>query len=224
MNIKITKEEFEFLYKRKETEHTFGSHLYKTNKPNSDKDILILYESFMESDDYLPNKHTLQYDDMENNIQYLLATNRQFHTNLFSGESTIFSDVLMFMDDRILTEKELLNVVRTYNIIKAYIGFARRDLNSLKEGKNKLFHVERGLYCADCLMNNQLPDINEFKTFGDCDVNELVELHTELRNKCNTMFQKNELTMYPKEPIIEPMNALERKIMEANNIKEFKYV
>jgi hypothetical protein len=40
---------------------------------------------------------------------------------------------------------------------------------------------------------------------------------------CNSLFEVGDLTMFPKNPITEPVNKLERKIIDANNIKEFKY-
>jgi hypothetical protein len=45
----------------------------------------------------------------------------------------------------------------------------------------------------------------------------------DLRTRCNNMMNNKELTMFPKELIFEPKSSLERKIMEANNILEFKY-
>jgi hypothetical protein len=72
-------------------------------------------------------------------------------------------------------------------------------------------------------MNNELPKLSLFTTFGDKEISELKAKEQELRTRCNDMFDKGELTMYPKKPIIKPINELEKKIIEANNIREFKY-
>ncbi len=221
MNIKITKEEFESLRYSFIADYVVGSHLYGTAKETSDKDVLVLYKPIFESDLYYPNYHQLQYDDVDNNIQFILSTEHQFYKNLFSGDSTINADVIMFTDSS--QDEKKLNFCRTFNIVKAFIGFAKRDLKQINSGKNKLFHIERGLYCAECLMNYELPSIENFKEFGKASVEELKAKEENLRALCNSLFEKNDLTLFPKQPIIKPMNDLEKRIIEANNIKEFKY-
>lgn len=227
MNIKITKDEFEFI-KNNTTifnEWVVGSKLYGTYSEDSDTDVLMVYESFFKSDLYYPNYHQLQYDDIENNTQYIISTMNQFYKNLFSGDSTINADVILYYFKH-LSDDEKLNTLRTFNIIKSFIGFAKRDLKNIDKGKNKLFHIERSLYFAHELLMNRLPDkdvIKSFSTSSGSDIVRLRNAESELRKICNNMFDKGELTMYPKEPIISTSNSLESKIIEANNIKEFKY-
>lgn len=223
MNIKITKEEFDFIKNNTDivSQSVVGSRLYGTAKEDSDTDILIVYKELFESDLYYPNYHQLQYDDIDNNIQYLLCSERQFYKNLFSGDATINADVILYGTEE--TEVEKLNMLRTFNIIKAFIGFAKRDLKQIDKGKNKLFHIERGLYCAKMLLDNKLPIQEVIKTLGHSDINGLKLMEEHLRKQCNDMFDKGELTMFPKTPISGPINSLEAKIIEANNIKEFKY-
>jgi predicted nucleotidyltransferase len=224
MNIKITKEEFDFIKNNTDivSQSVVGSRLYGTAKEDSDTDILIVYKELFESDLYYPNYHQLQYDDIDNNIQYLLCSERQFYKNLFSGDATINADVILYGTEE--TDEEKLNMLRTFNIIKAFIGFAKRDLKQIDKGKNKLFHIERGLYCAKMLLDNKLPNIEVIKTMGTCAaIAILKDLEEMLRKQCNDMFDKGELTMFPKKPVIGPINSLEAKIIEANNIKEFKY-
>lgn len=227
MNIKIYKKEYEELLNKSTifNKTVIGSRLYGTNKTTSDTDILIIYEYDFKSDLYYPNYHQFQYDDVKNNIQYILVSKRQFFKNLFSGDSTINADVVMFNSKPLMSDNEILNTLRTYNIIKAYIGFAKRDIKDYlnKRGKNKMFHIQRGLYCADELMNERVPDVKTLSTFVDIDVNHLKDKEETLRARCNDMFNSGELTMYPRNPIIEPESNLERLLIEANNIKEFKY-
>lgn len=225
MNVKIDKDEYLLLDGLIIKTHVIGSRLYKTNTEDSDTDVLVIYNSYGDSDIYYPNSHQLQYDDHEDNTQYIYTTKRQFYANLFSGDSTINADVIMFSSDD-LSDSEKLNTVRTYNIIKSFIGLAKRDLRFIKKGKSKLFHVLRGLYCAEQLMDNVLPDLSEIEKMGsvtEYDIQSLVKRVDDLRSRMNKLFESGELTMYPKKPIFEAKDSLEEKIIESNNTKEFRY-
>jgi hypothetical protein len=225
MNIKITKEEYNYVLDNALvlSRQVVGSRMYGTNTEKSDTDILIVYKNFMESDNYYPNYHQLQYDDIENNTQYILTTETQFFRNLYSGDSTINFDVVLYYTAH-RTKDDKLNMLRTFNIIKAFIGFAKRDIKQVNIGKNKLFHIERSLYCAEELLHDRLPNTELFIGFGkNDDITYFKNKEIELRKMCNALFEVGDLTMYPKLPIFEPVNDLERKIIEANNIKEFKY-
>ena len=225
MNIKIDKDEYLMLDGLIIETHVMGSRLYKTHTEDSDTDILVIHEPYGFSDIYYPNNHQLQFDDEESNTQYIYTTKRQFYRNMFSGDSTINADVVMFSDWG-LSDEDRLNTVRTYNIIKAFIGFAKRDLRFIKKGKSKLFHVLRGLYCAEQLMDNTLPDLNEITKMGsvtEYDIPTLVTKVDELRVRMNKMFESGELTMFPKESIINIQDSLEGKMVESNNTKEFRY-
>ena len=225
MNIKITKEDTYFISDSVRHSYIIGSQLYGIAKKDSDLDYLIIYKSFHEKADLIyPNYHQFQWDDSEYNIQYIFTSERAFWKNLLSGDSSINADVILFYDDYNNSEK--LNICRTYNIIKSFIGFARRDIKNYKagKGKNKLFHIERGLYCAEALLNNELPDINEFKLFRNDNIDTLEKAEKILRETCNKLFEQNDLTMYPKNPILYPINnKLEQLLVDSNNIKEFKY-
>lgn len=230
MNIKIDKDDFDFLNRHKISEVTFGSHLYGTNTPESDRDILIIYYHEFGVADCYPNHHLLQYDSVEDNTQYLFATPTQVTRNMFSGDSTIFADITMFSATQTLPKEEILNLVRTYNIIKAYIGFAKRDIKQIKKGKNKKFHILRGLYTAECLLDNKLPELDIIRHIfehnsivDDFVVEDAIALEFELRKRCNEMFENDELTMFPKNNIAKVESSLEQKIIDAQNIKMFKY-
>jgi hypothetical protein len=222
MNIKITSEEFTLLKDDIIKTYVVGSKLYGTDNINSDEDILVIYETIGESDIYYPNQHQLQYDDLDNNRQYILTTERQFFKNLFSGDSTINLDVILFYDD--YNDEQKINISRTYNIIKSLLGFAKRDIRFLKSGKSKLFHVERGLYCAEKLLNNELPDLTEIgKLSLNNETKYLLDKCNLLRTKMNNLFESNELTLYPKNPICHVVSSIEKKLIESNNKKEFRY-
>jgi predicted nucleotidyltransferase len=225
MNIKITKEQAKFIMNHKEEQFIVGSHMYGTNTDKSDVDFLIIYNSFHENLDlFYPNYHQFQWDNIDNNSQYIFTSSKQFWKNLFSGDATINADVIMFVN-KYYTNKEKLNILRTYNIIKAFIGFAKRDMKNLQkdQGKNKLFHIERGLYCAEKLMNNELPQLSDIQNMNNKNIEQLKQKEAELRIKSNQMLDSGELTLFPKNPVIEPVNDLEKLLIESNNIKEFKY-
>lgn len=229
MNIKISKTEHDYLNEHLIESFVVGSHLYGTAKEGSDKDILCIYDIgplmtySPQYTEYLPNYHQFQYDDVENNRQYIYTTVEQFHKNLNSGDSTINADVIMFYPSVF----NALRMCRTYNVIKAFIGFATRDLKK-PEGKNKLFHAHRGLHCAASLMYDRLPAIEEINTLNS-NIFPTEVLHIwcrELRNKCNKMFDNGELDRYyipalPKS--LTPQNTLLVKLLQSNNTKEFKY-
>ena len=222
MNLKINKAQAEFIlenYRLKQ--YLIGSHLYGSQKVGSDTDYLVLYKSFHEvADLYYPNFHQFQWDDMENNAQYIFSSERQFWKNLFSGDSTINADVILFADNE-YSQGQKLNITRTFNIIKAFLGFAKRDIKQIK-GKNKIFHISRGLYCAESLLDNRLPLLTEF-IFTESSVDKLAEREAGLRARCNAMLEKNELTLYPKISVVQTENELEKLLVDANNIKEFRY-
>ena len=151
MNIKINKEEADYIFSLNNKQYIFGSKLYGTSNDDSDTDILVIYESFhKERDVFYPNYHQFQYDDLENNKQYVFTSKEMFYKNLLSGDSTINSDIVLF-NDNFIDIKDKLNICRTYKVIKAYIGFANRDIKNINKGKNKHFHIERSLYSAEKL-------------------------------------------------------------------------
>ena len=157
MNIKITKEQHERLLKHNHEKHIFGSRLFGTEKETSDYDYMMVYhyqEVFYGMETYLPNIHSFQYDDVENNSQYIWVTEQQFYQNLFSGDGTIQSDIFLFTEG--ISPYETAKVCRTFKVIKAYCGVAKRDLK-LHNSKNKLFHANRSLYIAEKLLNNETP-------------------------------------------------------------------
>lgn len=219
MNIFITKEEHEILQLRTTDTLIIGSHLYKTNNENSDIDYLCIYKPF-ETDIYsgLPNIHQFQYKD--EGIDYIYTSEIQFWKNFYSGDSTINVDVILFNEKQPI--KRRIERCRSYKIIKAYIGFAKRDLKYAKEGNHKLIHAKRSLYCAECLINNILPDLERIKSFyyENLRLVDLVAEEKELRTICNNLYQENKLLNYS---LPYTNNRLVEKLLQANNTKEFKY-
>ena len=156
MNIKITKEQHLRLCELEFKEYIFGSYLHRTNNIDSDKDILrvikdnIIFNNSNTLGKYLPNIHIFQYDDIENNTQYVWMTEYQFWYNLFSGDGHIISDIILLTD---YFENPLF-LCRTYKIIKGYLGLVKRDLKYYDKSEKKQLHCIRGLYIVNKLIHN----------------------------------------------------------------------
>ncbi len=221
MNIKITKEEHEFLKRHQVTEIVIGSKLYGTEEEGSDTDFLCIYNKPSSwSDSNLPNFHQFQYDDVRNNCQYIWTTEEQFWKNQMSGDSTINSDVILFGEK--YSDLAKLELCRTYKVIKGYLGFAKRDLKEYKK-KNKLFHIARGLYCAEKLIYGKLPTLYDVQNRcrNIINVPVLRSKENQLRLKCNSMFNEGLLGMYYIPKVSSP---LYQKLLDSNNTKEFRYL
>jgi predicted nucleotidyltransferase len=228
MNIKITKEEAEELFKRETNRVIMGSRLYGSNNEDSDIDFLVLYKAFdRDINQMFQIRHQFQFDDEDNNIDFIFSTTEQFAINTFSGESTINSDIVLFTDFINKKEEDRLKSCRTYNIIKAYLGFAKRDIKYNKNN-SRYKHIVRGLYTASCLLNNIFPNLEDIKTIqldNFSKNNEELKLwQNELRLKCNQMYEKDELKMYP-DIFVESddIHPLQMKLIQSCNTKEFRY-
>lgn len=233
MNIKINKAQHLELCKLNYQEFLFGSRLHETNNEKSDYDYVRLidddfYNGFDTIALFLPNIHNFQYDDVENNTQYIWMTIQQFYSNLFSGDGHVASDIILFnkkFSDNYLIEDTLF-LTRTYKNIKGYLGLAKRDMKFFNKSDKKKFHTLRGLYIADSLINNNLPDINyikELKKHLDYEHLTLSAVQMkldELRKLSNSLYESNDLTLYP---VFKERNSLIQLLTNANNIKEFKY-
>lgn len=222
MNIVITKEERDFLEKSVLKRYTIGSQLYKTNNSDSDTDILNIYKtSAIELNSALPNFHQFQWKDTENNIDWLYTSELQFWRNFYSGDSTINTDIVLFTDI-VTDDNHRLKLCRTYKIIKAYIGFAKRDLKQINKDKSKIFHANRGLYCAKELIENRLPSLDKIKDlYFNSLTKDILEIEEErLRIQLNDLYNKQQILSY----YIEKCgNTLFDKLLESNNTIEFKY-
>lgn len=87
MNLHITKEQHERLCNTTYIEFIYGSHLFGTNTEESDKDVLrtYKYDDIFPEKNHLPNKHSFNYFDEENNIDYVWMTNDQFMQAVYEG-------------------------------------------------------------------------------------------------------------------------------------------
>jgi predicted nucleotidyltransferase len=163
MNIHIEKNKFDFILENTiYYKFTIGSKLYGISDEKSDTDYLIVYHPFKNQLlNPFTNPHQLQYKDLENNIDYNLIDIITFIRNLVSGDSTINYEIIngeeiKNTDLSFLYENR--NSFKTFNIAKAYLGFARRDVkhffkrNSIEDMISGLLHIERSISIAKYIM------------------------------------------------------------------------
>ena len=223
MNIKITKEEHERLQSLVMGTYVFGSHLYGTNTESSDKDLLhFIPADFTTGSEIAYNTypciHQFQYDDLENNEQHIYTTQRQFTRNLISGDSGVNLDVAMFH------KKFPFEQLFTYKIVKSILGFAKRDV---KNGKK--FHAMRNIFYAYCMLEkSELPGLKGLKMIHDThdhlyqyDKKEVTEQILSFRNKLNELYNRGEIPTYWVPKVDD--DSLLKKLLDSNNIREFRY-
>jgi hypothetical protein len=230
MNIKITKKQYDSIKEFVIYKFIFGSHLHGTNNEESDRDVICIIDNIFDEftpktlGKYLPNQNTFQYDDLENNVQNIYMTETQFFNGLFSGDANIVADIVLlspsFKIEYEYTNEQLLFMCRTYKIIKSYLGMVKRDLKYFDKNPKKQKHCIRGLYMTECLINNILPNVIDIKKSKIISRIEITERWSELRDKSNKMFEKDELTLYP---IFKESNEIMDLLVKSNNIKEFSY-
>ncbi|MDD5150163.1 MAG: hypothetical protein PHC28_06720 [Flavobacterium sp.] len=222
MNIKITEEQHKIFCDKFEYDtYLFGSYLFCTNNENSDRDYINVIkgnfdEEFITLGKYLPNFNTWQYDDVYNNNQIVWMTERQFYQNLFSGDGHIIADIIL-LSGRF---QNGLFLCRTYKIIKGYLGLVKRDLKFFDKNNKKRLHCLRGLYIAECLIENRLPLVSEIQSLTFIDRLSIVDKLDVLRNRLNLLYDKNEINLYP--DFKESADVIDL-LVKSNNMKEFTY-
>lgn len=161
MNIKkdiiLDKELFNNLMDATFVKIEVGSRMYGLEHPGSDTDLLCIYNtSNGELNTFNRSQHQFQFTD--NGVDYLFINIHSFISNTLSGDSTINFEVIN-SPKLIGTDLEFLYDQResfyNYNIIRSYLGLAKRDLKRInidgktEFGKNKkIGHAYRGLVTA----------------------------------------------------------------------------
>lgn len=201
MNIHFTDRNlFENLILNSVVEVKVGSHLYNLNNSNSDIDNLFIYiEDIANRNSFMWEHHQLQYKSsgidnipIDNNFTSLQG----FIRNLLSGDATINFEVLYsdeLRDSKLKWLWEMRADFRNYNVIKSYLGLAKRDLKYWRkdtyngasnnvETNKKLAHFVRGIiFAKNILENNFSLDLKATTTFEDCGYDDF-ELVYRLKN------------------------------------------
>lgn len=224
MNIKITREQHLKLEKLEYKEFLFGSQLHGIATKDSDYDyVRVIDDSFNENfttlAEYLPNIHSYQYDG--DNEQFVWMTERQFYHNLFSGDGNMIADIVLLSGKF----ENPLFLCRTYKIIKAYIGVAKRDLKLHGDSEKKKFHALRSLRMAEKLMDGVLPTVENIQYWKEIysplpTKEKLVETEQFLRARLNSMLNHKTIDLYPN---FKECVDLLQLTADSNNIQQFKY-
>jgi len=219
MNMEITLAEHQRLCGSDYKEFKFGSRLFGTNHENSDYDYLRMYKwdsIFDESDQtYLPNLHSFKYADIDSNTEYIWTTERQFYSNLFLADGTIYSDIVIFSGN--WDSESILSMCRTFKIIKSYCGVAKRDLRNNDPKKLKLAH--RSLVIAQKLLENILPELSNIQDISyDLNKDSLMGWEARIRIEAIKLYDSKTLNNYP---IYNSTDSLLHKMYAGNNIRQF---
>lgn len=223
MNVKITKEQHDYLCTLPFKEYLFGSQLHGIANENSDFDYLRIisddfYLSFNSLAKYLPNIHSFQYTQGKE-IQYLWMTESQFWQGFFSGDGNLLADIVLLSGKF----ENPMFLAYTYKVIKGYLGVTKRDLRLHKDWDKKIFHSTRSLYMAEALIKKELPTIQNIKDLYNSErltVDVLNEKEKILREELNTMLQSGKIDLYPN---FKEENELVQIIASSNNTREFRY-
>lgn len=142
-----------------------GSALYGVKDEASDTDFLCIYvPSNNKVNSFLNTHHILQYKDAINRVDYVFEDVFSFIRNLLSGDSSINFEAL----HTIALQNSMLDFLYerrfyfySYNMMKAYLGFCKRDRKYLlsnltdREQAKKLLHIFRSyLFCENILKND----------------------------------------------------------------------
>lgn len=156
MNIHFKdKELFERLKKATLVKVKVGSHMYGTNRENSDIDWLYIYAtSDNELLSIIQSHHQLQY--IEEGVDHNFISLHSFIRNCLSGDSTINFEVIQsgLLSDNLSCLNEMKNSFITYTMIRSYLGLARRDIKHYHKQKDdynrkkRLGHIIRGYIYA----------------------------------------------------------------------------
>ncbi len=238
MNIHIEETHLDYLRERSIFQTVIGSKLYGTGTEKSDTDILYLY---VESIDELNNPFFThhQFQIKKDGIDHIFTSVRQFCRNLILGDSSINLDVLMLTNiEEIIPPFVLVKqeVKQVYPILKCLLGLAKRDLK-LSTHRKKINHAKRGLFCFNALRTKghfTKEDIQQ-SIQEDLTKEALQDLQKRYRTQLNEDYNQGQLTKYlsasTQQTMIAYLQQLQRptqnqlllKLLEANNIKEFRY-
>lgn len=174
---------------------TVGSHMYGLDTRNSDLDILYIYlEDENTNHSFLWDHNQLQFKQQGTDLNFVSL--QSFIRNALTGDSTInfetiFSDELK--DTKLHWLWEHRDRFMNYNIIRAYLGFARRDLknwnkDSKKGNKSnpstnkKLSHFVRGIIFASNIVDKSFDlDLTNSVSMESIAKNDY-ELLTDIKN------------------------------------------
>jgi len=219
MNIPIRKELAQRLDLHVNVSFVYGSRLFNVHTPESDYDIIALYvyDDVFDQQYFLPNQHSFQYTDTENNKDIIYMTYEQFWNAFYNADGTMYADIILFSNW--YSNKEALSMCRSYKIIKGYCGTSKRDLTNVKDAK-VIKRSAKNLYIASCLLNNEYPSLKQIQKLykSTLNVEYLLEQEQLLRTKAQELFNQNTLPNYV---IPTTEDELLNIMLHGNNLKEY---
>jgi predicted nucleotidyltransferase len=242
MNIHFTnKELFDDLQSRTFLKVEIGSSLYGLNNSSSDLDYLYIYQESQEELLSLNWTHH-QFQFKENNIDHNFTGLRNFIRNILTGDSTINFEVLYSDEIKDSSLNWLLKYkFDNYNIIKSYLGLAKRDIKYLRyntsgfnhfsaQDYKKATHFLRGVEFAKRLLNKEFhldsSHLILIKSGNEDNLkNILLEKEIEmnsLRLKLNELLNNNQIIKYSNELISLNQDILKNSliVLSSFNIAE----
>lgn len=210
MNIHFSDEKlYEDLIKRTIIKAPIGSRFYGDFRPDSDYDYLNIYvPDICELTSPFTNHHQLQFKKIGEDgtgIDENFTSVTQFFRNLVSGDNTINFEVLFTEQFKNVFHSLSYKDFYTYNIAKAYLGFAKRDLKFMdQKNEDRERHVVRGLQLAFLIMEKR--NIEKF-VFRNSWAARLFVVEDQLRRELNNKLEKKQIDRFLKPDV-------QRKISE----------
>lgn len=144
---------------------SFGSKLYNLETDSSDSDVLYIHaEASNLKNSFIWEHHQLQFKDQ--NIDHIFTSLQLFLRNLMTGDSTINFEVLHseeFKNGDFKFLYDFRHEFYNYNIIKSYLGLAKRDLKQVQSNSfinyKKLSHAYRGIVSAEAILNKNYDNL-----------------------------------------------------------------
>lgn len=172
-----------------------GSHMYGLQNSNSDTDYLSVYiEDEENRNSFMWEHHQLQYKD--DGADRNFTTVQSLIRNALTGDSTINFEFIQsddLKDSSLHWLWEQRNDFVNYNIIKSYLGLAKRDLKFWRkdtydgeknkmETNKKLSHFVRGvIFANNLLLNTFSMDLSKTSTYAGSGYNDF-ELLNSIKN------------------------------------------
>ncbi len=147
-----------------------GSHLYGCDTETSDTDYLCIYREGLENQSSFMWEHH-GYQCKKEGVDYNFISIQSFIRNLINGDSPHHFEVLYSNEFESSSSLKWLvnyrNDFMNYNLIRAYLGFAKRDLKDYHrlgkdspDGWKKAFHFMRGVSAAEMLCRKKYTNDN----------------------------------------------------------------
>jgi len=172
-----------------------GSQLYNTTTRSSDSDWLVLY--YPEQNQLTTcwsNHHQMLWKNTDPLEDWVWCSFQQFFQNLISGDSPLNAEVLFSKDfSKVLEIDHLKPDLITYDLLKGYLGMAKRDLNQWEQNPlKKSFHAWKSCHFVKELLNKNLNPHSEllketWNSFSNLDKTGLFDIKQELFKEVNEL-------------------------------------